>query len=127
MAAGEMVARARAVVASVAESFGMEPSEIDLEGMRRSARDEGSEYRPVAIFRNTYRSSVRDSGRIILVLEEHRDEDRVIVIIRDLRQDDATEFTEAIEQEIVKRLTAESGSENVRVQRGKVGRSLYAP
>ena len=127
MAADGLAAAARAAIAQVAETFHLDRSPIDLEGMKQAAADDRSEYRPLAVYRNTIQSGVLERGRIILVLQQHEGDGGMRVIIRDLQREEATPLTEAIEEEIVKRLTAEVGSDNVRVQRGRVGRSIYAP
>ncbi|HVN39181.1 MAG TPA: hypothetical protein VMW19_13520 [Myxococcota bacterium] len=83
---GNSAPRAEAVVAQVARSFEMESSPLDLEAMQRAATGEQDEYRPIAVYRNTIRSPVKDRGRILLVLERHLDGDGLRLIIRDLER-----------------------------------------
>jgi hypothetical protein len=114
-------------VSDVASAHNMQLSPTDLAGMKKAASDVGSDYHPVAVYRGTNRKRLSSPNRVLLVLQERASDCAPRIIIRDLEYSEETEFTLSIEQEIVKQLRAEVGSEAVQIQRGRVGPNLYAP
>ena len=125
--ANAAAARVAELVGEVAEQFGMGSSARDLEAMTRAALDEGSGYRPVAVYRSTERSATHSKRRILLVLQEHRSERSLRIIIRDLGLAEVSDFTSSLERAIVNQLEAEGALGAVAVERGSVGSSIYAP
>lgn len=128
------IAEATALVESVATQSGLEALAIYSEWERKAAGDAQSLYRPLASYRKPEkmlpsRSETREGSwaQVWVTVEERRDHRGLRVIIRDLTNDEATEFTSALEREIERVLGERFESYEVVVERGRVGPHFYAP